>query len=95
MEPVVIIQTFKKESDPLSLPKLLQIHEPRYIVMYDADMMAIRQIEVRDNIELIVFDRFRFYSLVSLCRSSKITIRLFALPFISQSTLAPSRNKLI
>ena len=34
-------------SDPYSLMKTLTELEPRYIVMYDADMEFVRQIEVR------------------------------------------------
>lgn len=49
VEPVIIIQTFKKENDVLSLPKTLEIHKPHFIIMYDADMTAIRQIEVFQN----------------------------------------------
>ncbi len=45
-EPVIIIQPFKKENDVLSLPKTLEMHKPRFVVMYDADITAIRQIEV-------------------------------------------------
>lgn len=47
---MIIIQTFKKENDVLSLPKTLEIHKPHFIIMYDADMTAIRQIEVSNSV---------------------------------------------
>jgi hypothetical protein len=45
--PVVILQTFKKYGDPLALPRTLQAIKPRFVIMYDADMVAVRRLEVR------------------------------------------------
>lgn len=45
--PVVILQTFKKYGDPLALPRTLQTIKPRFVIMYDADMAAVRRLEVR------------------------------------------------
>jgi hypothetical protein len=45
--PVVILQTFKKYGDPLALPRTLQDIKPRFVIMYDADMAAVRRFEVR------------------------------------------------
>ncbi|XP_049793067.1 DNA repair endonuclease XPF [Schistocerca nitens] len=44
--PVIMIQPFKKNGDPLSLVKTLKEHKPKFVVMYDADMTAIRRLEV-------------------------------------------------
>ena len=41
-------------SDPYSLMKSLTELEPRYIVMYDADMEFVRQIEVGFVMQLLV-----------------------------------------
>jgi hypothetical protein len=45
--PVVVLQTFKKYGDPLALTRTLQALKPRFVVMYDADMTAVRRLEVR------------------------------------------------
>lgn len=45
-EPVVVIQQFKKDGNALSLLRTLRTMKPEYIVMYDVDVTAIRQIEV-------------------------------------------------
>jgi hypothetical protein len=41
-----MIQQFKQDGNPLSLPSTLRSMKPKYIVMYDVDVTAIRQIEV-------------------------------------------------
>jgi len=45
-EPIIVIQQYKKDGDFLSLPRTLRELQPKYIVMYDANMTAVRQIEV-------------------------------------------------
>ncbi|XP_054274769.1 DNA repair endonuclease XPF-like [Macrosteles quadrilineatus] len=50
-EPVVMIQQTKVDGDPLSLPTTLRTMKPKYIVMYDVDVTAIRQIEVYQSAE--------------------------------------------
>lgn len=45
-EPVVVLQQFKPDGDPQSLLANLHTLKPKYIVMYDVDVTAIRQIEV-------------------------------------------------
>jgi len=44
--PVITIQPFKKNGDPLALWKTLREIRPRFVVMYDADMGVVRQLEV-------------------------------------------------
>lgn len=44
--PLVVLQTFKKYGDPLALSRTLQTIEPRFVIMYDADMAAVRHLEV-------------------------------------------------
>lgn len=45
-EPVVVLQQFKQNGDPLSLTASLRSLKPKYIIMYNVDVTAIRQIEV-------------------------------------------------
>jgi hypothetical protein len=47
LKPLIVLQTFKKYSDPLALSRTLQTIEPRFVIMYDADMAAVRHLEVR------------------------------------------------
>ncbi|XP_065217330.1 DNA repair endonuclease XPF isoform X2 [Planococcus citri] len=63
-EPVIIIEPFKKDANVLSLLQTLQMHKPRYIVMYDVDVTAIRQIEVFQcrNSELQIVVYFPMYA---------------------------------
>lgn len=44
--PMTIIHSLYGNSDPYSLVRVLYQIEPRFIVLYDVDMMFIRQIEV-------------------------------------------------
>ncbi|XP_039275186.1 DNA repair endonuclease XPF-like [Nilaparvata lugens] len=44
-EPVIVLQQFKQDGDTLSLPNSLKLLHPLYIVLYDVDVTAIRQIE--------------------------------------------------
>ncbi|XP_063242959.1 DNA repair endonuclease XPF [Bacillus rossius redtenbacheri] len=44
--PMIVIQTFKKYGDPVALSRTLKEIQPRYVVMYDADMASIRRVEV-------------------------------------------------
>ncbi|XP_050425098.1 DNA repair endonuclease XPF isoform X1 [Adelges cooleyi] len=48
-DPVIVLQQYKKHGDFLSLPRVLRDLQPKYIVMYDANMTAVRQIEVFQN----------------------------------------------
>ncbi|XP_025200940.1 DNA repair endonuclease XPF [Melanaphis sacchari] len=48
-EPIIVLQQYKKDGDFLSLPRTLRELQPKYIVMYDANMTAVRQIEVFQN----------------------------------------------
>jgi len=45
-----VLQQYKKDGDFLSLPRTLRELQPKYIVMYDANMTAVRQIEVIFNL---------------------------------------------
>lgn len=46
-KPIVCIQTFKTGDDgPLSLERMLNELNPRYVIMYHCNVMAVRQIEV-------------------------------------------------
>lgn len=51
-EPIIVIQQYKRDGDFLSFPRTLRELQPKYIVMYDANMTAVRQIEVI----FIIFD---------------------------------------
>lgn len=46
LQPIITIQSFKKDGDPLALTKTLQQIKPHTVVMYDADLSAVRQLEV-------------------------------------------------
>ncbi|XP_050525134.1 DNA repair endonuclease XPF [Daktulosphaira vitifoliae] len=48
-EPIIILQQYKKDGDFLSLPRTLKELKPKFIVMYDVNMTAVRQIEVFQN----------------------------------------------
>ncbi|XP_053982136.1 DNA repair endonuclease XPF [Hylaeus volcanicus] len=47
--PVILIQSLKKCGDPMSLLRALAEHMPSNIIMYVADISAVRQIEVYQN----------------------------------------------
>ncbi|XP_076298150.1 DNA repair endonuclease XPF mei-9 isoform X1 [Lasioglossum baleicum] len=47
--PIVLIQSLKKNDDPMSLQRALEEHTPRNIIMYVGDISAVRQIEVYQN----------------------------------------------
>ncbi|CAK9805296.1 DNA repair endonuclease XPF [Anthophora plagiata] len=47
--PVILIQTLKKDGDPMALQRALSEHMPNNIIMYMADISAVRQIEVYQN----------------------------------------------
>nr|CAD7600679.1 unnamed protein product [Timema genevievae] len=44
--PMIVIHTFKKYGDPLALSRTLREVRPRFVLMYDADMAAVRRLEV-------------------------------------------------
>jgi len=46
VKPLIVLQTFKKYGDPLALSRTLQIIKPRFVIMYDADITAVRRLEV-------------------------------------------------
>ncbi|KAJ8664216.1 hypothetical protein QAD02_005253 [Eretmocerus hayati] len=45
-EPLLIIQSIKKGGDPMSLQRTLDEVHPTYVIMYAADISAVRQLEV-------------------------------------------------
>ncbi|KZC10170.1 DNA repair endonuclease XPF [Dufourea novaeangliae] len=47
--PIILIQSLKRNGDPMSLQRALAEHMPRNIIMYVADISAVRQIEVYQN----------------------------------------------
>ncbi|XP_076181212.1 DNA repair endonuclease XPF-like isoform X1 [Ptiloglossa arizonensis] len=47
--PIIVIQSLKRSGDPTSLQRALAEHMPTVIVMYVADISAVRQIEVYQN----------------------------------------------
>lgn len=49
LQPVITLQSFKKDGDPLALTKTLQQIQPHAVVMYDADLSAVRQLEVSES----------------------------------------------
>ena len=48
-EPVVLIHSLKRYGDPMALQRTLTEITPSYVVMYGADISAIRQLEVYQN----------------------------------------------
>ncbi|XP_043278151.1 DNA repair endonuclease XPF [Venturia canescens] len=48
-EPVVLIHSLKRSGDPMALQRTLSEVVPSYVVMYGADVSAIRQLEVYQN----------------------------------------------
>ncbi|XP_075228902.1 DNA repair endonuclease XPF mei-9 [Lycorma delicatula] len=52
-EPVVVLQQFKADGNNLSLPLTLRSLQPKYIIMYDVNMTAIRQIECYQSVDCI------------------------------------------
>lgn len=46
LSPIITIQSFKKDGDPLALTRTLEQIQPHTVVMYDADLAAVRQLEV-------------------------------------------------
>ncbi|XP_058796659.1 DNA repair endonuclease XPF [Phymastichus coffea] len=48
-EPLIIIQAIKKGGDSLSLNKTLDEALPSYVILYAADISAVRQLEVYQN----------------------------------------------
>lgn len=48
-EPVVLIHSLKRFGDPMALQRTLTEVMPSYVVMYGADISAIRQLEVYQN----------------------------------------------
>ncbi|XP_025602155.2 DNA repair endonuclease XPF [Athalia rosae] len=57
--PLVVIQSLKKDGDPTSLLQILTEMTPSYVIMYVADISAVRQLEVyqsyNPSIQLKVF----------------------------------------
>ncbi|XP_076231477.1 DNA repair endonuclease XPF mei-9 isoform X1 [Calliopsis andreniformis] len=47
--PIILIQSLKKNGDPMALQRALAEHMPSNIIMYFADISAVRQIEVFQN----------------------------------------------
>nr|XP_003705895.2 PREDICTED: DNA repair endonuclease XPF [Megachile rotundata] len=47
--PIILIQSLKKNGDPMALQRALAEHMPNNIIMYVADISAVRQIEVYQN----------------------------------------------
>ncbi|XP_076665620.1 DNA repair endonuclease XPF mei-9 isoform X1 [Andrena cerasifolii] len=47
--PVILIQSLKKNGDPTALQRSLAEHMPSNVIMYLADVSAVRQIEVYQN----------------------------------------------
>ncbi|XP_063988411.1 DNA repair endonuclease XPF-like isoform X1 [Diachasmimorpha longicaudata] len=48
-EPILLIQSVKRNGDPMTLERTLQKHTPSYVILYGADITAIRQLEVYQN----------------------------------------------
>ncbi|XP_067003038.2 DNA repair endonuclease XPF isoform X2 [Anabrus simplex] len=48
--PIIILQPAKKNDDPLALTKTLNELKPRFVVMYDVDMTAVRRLEVFNSL---------------------------------------------
>ncbi|XP_012286135.1 DNA repair endonuclease XPF [Orussus abietinus] len=47
--PLIVIQSLKKASDPMALQRTLLEMMPSYVIMYAADISAVRQVEVYQN----------------------------------------------
>lgn len=52
--PIILIQSLKKNGDPMALQRSLIEHMPSNIIMYVADLSAIRQIEVCIKLKKII-----------------------------------------
>lgn len=52
--PIILIQSLKKNDDPMALQRALIEHMPSNIIMYVADLSAIRQIEVCIKLKKII-----------------------------------------
>lgn len=48
-KPVICIQTFKQNGNVFSLELTLQSLRPDYIILYQSDMSAVRQIELYES----------------------------------------------
>ena len=48
-EPLLIIESIKKGGDSMSLYKTLEEILPTYVILYAADISAVRQLEVYQN----------------------------------------------
>lgn len=46
--PVILIQSLKRYGDPMAFERCLKENMPNNIIMYVADIAAVRQIEVRE-----------------------------------------------
>nr|CAD7202391.1 unnamed protein product [Timema douglasi] len=53
--PMIVIHTFKKYGDPLALSRTLREVRPRFVLMYDADMAAVRRLEVGTRRNLLFY----------------------------------------
>lgn len=49
--PLIVIQSLKKDGDPTALLQTLNESMPSYVIMYSADISAVRQLEVNYQAE--------------------------------------------
>ncbi|KAL2713079.1 DNA repair endonuclease XPF isoform X1 [Vespula squamosa] len=47
--PIVIVQSLKKDGDPMALQRTLKESKPSNVIMYVADIAAVRQLEIYQN----------------------------------------------
>lgn len=45
--PIIIVQSLKKDGDPMALQRTLKESKPSDVILYVADIAAVRQLEVR------------------------------------------------
>lgn len=61
--PVIIIQPFKKNGDPLALSKTLKELSPKFVIMYDIDVTAVRRLEVSKSVLLFPLSLIYFLTI--------------------------------
>ena len=61
--PILVIQSLKKGGNPMSLEKTLNELKPKYIIMYVANISAVRQLEVSSNIKNCIHE-INYFNLI-------------------------------
>lgn len=82
-EPLLVIQSYKKGGDSMSLHKTLEEMRPTYVVIYTAEISTIRQLEVFNRFKTPIFHKqflkTFFYSKVYQNKNPSISLKVFFL----------------